>query len=335
MNSIVKLMADTHRGVVPTKYANTTKAEREEAIRQAIFEVIGVSEYGTKEYRNAVRRNKAAVYEIIEEMVDELVINGDRIKNAFYDEMVEVKNIALGDENCFFAEGANTLSLAKFSGNHWNIARKRIDTGSEFSVDTFDYGIAGYEYLDRFLAGRADLAKIISLMEEAIDKGISEACYAAFTEALGKIPSQFIFNGAYDEIKIAETLGHVEAHNNAVPVLVGTRSAIAKLQNKVTATSESMKDEKNKNGIVEYWNGYRCLTLPQVHKQGSFEFAFDDTKILALPAGAKLVKLVLEGDSQMKEEDNNADKSKTVTITFKMGVAVAFNGLIGTITLTN
>lgn len=334
MNSIVKLMADTHRGIVPTKYANTTKEEREEAIRQAIFEEIGVSEYGTKEYRNAVRRNKAAIYEIIEEMVDELVVNGDRVKNAFYDEFVDARFLNIGDKNSFYAEGANTLSLVKFSGNHWNIARKRIDTGSEFSVDTFDYGIAGYEYLDRFLAGRADLAKIIALMEEAIDKGISEACYAAFTEALGKIPSQFIFNGDYDEIKIAETLGHVEAHNNAIPVLVGTRSAMAKLQNKVTDTSNAMKDEKNKNGIVEYWNGYRCLTLPQVHKQGTFDFAFDDSKILALPAGAKLVKLVLEGDSQMKEEENNADKSKTVTITFKMGVAIAFNGIPGTITLT-
>lgn len=334
MNTIVKLMVDTHKGIVPTQYANTTRQEREDAIRKAIFEVIGVSEYGTKEYRNAIRRNKTQVYEIIEEMVDELVINGDRIKNAFYDQFVEVKNLALGDTNVFYAEGANTLSLAKFSGNHWNISRKRIDTGSEFAVDTFDYGIAGFEYLDRFLSGRADLAKIVSLMEEAIDKGISEACYAVFSDALTKLPSNFIFNGSYNELSMIETLGHVEAHNGAVPVLVGTRSAIAKLQNKVTDTSDSMKDQKNVNGIVEYWNGYRCITLPQVHKQGTFDFAFDDTKILALPAGAKLVKLVLEGDSQVKEEDNNADKSKTVTITFKMGVAVAFNGLVATLTIS-
>ena len=37
MNDIVKLMVDTHKGIVPTQYANTTKMEREDAIRKAIY----------------------------------------------------------------------------------------------------------------------------------------------------------------------------------------------------------------------------------------------------------------------------------------------------------
>jgi len=334
MNSIVKLMTDTYRGVVPTKYANTTKAEREEAIRQAIFEVIGVSEYGTKEYRNAMRRNQVQVFEIIEEFVDGVIANGERMKNAFYDNFVEAKFLNIGDKNVFYSEGVNQLAISKYSGNHWNVARKRIDLGSEFSVDTFDYGIAVFEYLDRFLAGRADLAKLVSLLEEAVDRGISEACYSVFTDALKTIPTNFVYSGSYSEDGIVKVLGHVEAYNNQVPVLVGTRASLSKLQGKVTAQSNDMLDEKHKNGLLEYWNGYRCICLPNVHKTGTFDFAFDDTKILALPADAKLVKLVLEGDSQIKEEENNADKSKTYVLSFKMGIACAYSGMIGTITLT-
>lgn len=333
MNTIVKLMLDVQRGTVTGKYSNTSRVEQEEAIRGALFEVLGTSEYGTKEYKNAMRRNKAGMYEIIEEMVDTLVINGDRVKNAFYDQFVEVRNLSLGDTNSFYAEGANTLAIAKFSGGHYNISRKRIDIGSEFTVETSDYGIAVFEYIDRFLAGRCDLATLINLSMEAIDKGISEACYGAFADAITNIPTEFIFNGAYDEAGIISTLGHVEAQNNALPVLVGTRASIAKLQGKVTDTSDNMKDTKNQIGILEYWNGYRCVTLPQVHKQGTFDFAFNDAKILALPAGVKLVKLVLEGNSEVLEEAKNADKTQTNTIIFKMGVAVAYSGMPGAITL--
>ena len=334
MNSIVKLMLDTHNEVIPSKYANTTKAEREEAIRKAIFEVLGVEEYGTKEYRNAMRKRKVEVFEIIEEFVDGVIANGERVKNAFYDTFVDTRVISLGDKNVFYSEGVNQLAISKFSGNHWNVARKRIDLGSEFSVDTFDYGIAVFEYLDRFLAGRADLAKLVTLLEEAVDRGISEACYSVFTDALANIPSNFVFNGTYSEEGIVKVLGHVEAYNNQVPVLVGTRASLAKLQGKVTVQSDNMIDEKNKNGILEYWNGYRCICLPNVHKTGTFEMAFDDSKILALPADDKLVKLVLEGESQVKEEENNADKSRTYVLTFKMGIACAYAGMIGTITLT-
>ena len=339
MNTIVDLICDTHNGIVPAKFSNTTKAEREDAIRKAIFEVLGVDSYGTKAYRNAMRKKKAEVFEIIEEMVDRIVIDGDQVRDEFYNQFAEVKNLALGDTNEFYAEGANTLSLAKFSGNHFDIRRQRIDSGSSFQVEMADYGIAVFEYFDRFLAGRCDLARLVALAQEAINKGISEAVYTTFAEVLTKLPSQFIFNGTYDEAGILKTLGHVEADNNQMPILVGTKVAIAKLQNRdVTSMSDEMKNQKNNLGYLETWNGYKCVVLPQVHKKGTFEFAFDDTKILVLPADAKPVKVCFEGESQVKEISegtDNADKSLQTTITLKFGTAVVFSNMIGTITISS
>ena len=338
MNDIVKLICDTHRGIVPQKFADTSKNEREDCVRKAIFEVLGVSEYGTKEYRNSMRRNEALVFEIIEEMVDNIVIDGDATRDAFFNNFAEVKNLALGDKNVFYAEGANTLALSKFSGNHFDIRRQRIDIGSEFQVEMGDYGIAIFEYFERFLAGRCDLAKLVTLAQEAINKGVSESIYTTFNDALTNLPSVFVFNGTYDETGISETLGHVEAYNNAVPVLVGTKTAIAKLQGKVAVDSLSneMKAQKNALGYIEMWNGYKCLTLPQLHKKGTFDFIFDDSKILALPGGEKLVKVCFEGTSQVRdiaENGDNADKSVQTTITLKFGTAVAYAGTIGTITI--
>lgn len=340
MNDIVKLICDTHKGIVPQKFANSTKSEREDVIRKAIFEVLGVEKYGTKEYRNSMRRNKALVFEIIEEMVDNIVIDGDAVRDAFYSQFAEVRNLANGDKNVFYAEGANTLTLVKFSGSHFDIRRQRVDIGSEFSVEMSDYGIAVYEYFDRFLAGRTDLATLVALAQEAINKGISEATYDAFNDAITSLPSAFVFNGTYSESGILDALGHVEAYNDEVPVLVGTRQAIAKLQGKtdVGQLSEVMKNQKNTMGYVEMWNGYKCITLPQVHKKGTLDFAFDSTKILAVPAGAKFLKVCFEGASQVKEiteNGDNADKTAQTTITLKFGIAVAYSGAIGTITITN
>lgn len=338
MNDIVKLICDTHKGIVPAKFANTTKVEREDVVRKAIFEVLGVDAYGTKEYRNAMRKNKNEVFEIIEEMVDNIVIDGDGVRDAFYDNFAEVKNLALGDKNSFYAEGANTLALSKFSGNHFDIRRQRVDVGSEFQVEMADYGIAVFEYFDRFLAGRCDLAKLVALAQEAINKGISESIYTTFNDALTNLPSVFVFNGSYDEASISAMLGHVEAYNNAVPTLVGTKTAIAKLQGKVAVTdlSDEMKAQKNALGYLELWNGYKCITLPQLHKKGTFDFIFDDSKILAIPAGEKLVKVCFEGTSEVKEISegtDNADKSVQTTITLKFGTVVAYAGTIGTITI--
>ena len=339
MNDIVKLIVDTHKGIVPTQYANTTKAEREDAIRKAIFEVLGVSEYGTKEYRQAMRRNKIAVYEIIEEVINQTVIDGDKIRDDFYDQFAETRNLALGDKNEFYVEGANTLALAKYSGGHFNIKRHRVDIGQSFQVEVSDYGIAVFEYFDRFLASRCDIATLIALAQEAVQKGISEAIYSTFNDALSSLPTEFVFNGNYNEANILKTIAHVEAQKGQVPVLVGTRSALAKLQGReMTWVSEDMKNKKNNLGYIEMWNGYRCIEIKNYHKKGTFDFAFDDTKILVLPADSKLVKVVFEGDTrvvEVTEQGDNADNTIQTTIALKFGVAVAYSDLIGTITITD
>ena len=339
MNDIVKLMVDTYKGVVPTQYANTTREEREDVIRKALFEVLGASEYGSKEYRQAMRRNKAQVFEIIEELVDNTVIDGLDTRDAFINQFCEIKNLARGDKNVFYAEGTNQLAIAKYSGGHYNIKRQRTDVGASFSVDTYDYGVKVFEYWDRFIANRCDLSTLVAYAMDGIARGINDAVYATFNNALSTIPSTFKFNGNYNESSILTTISHVEAQNGVKPVLVGTRVALAKLQGRETQwMSESMKNEKNKTGKVESWNGYQCIELPALHKIGGTTFVFDDTTIMVLPANSKLVKVVMEGESEVVEltdKNDNADKSIETTIVFKMGTAVAYSGMIGTLVITN
>lgn len=49
------------------------------------------------------------------------------------------------------------------------------------------------------------------------------------------------------------------------------------------------------------------MPIPQVFKQGTFDFALSTTKILIVATNAKPIKFVFEGDSRLKETTDNRE----------------------------
>ena len=101
-----KLIYDSAKNRVPMEYSEYSVADRENAIRDKFFEVLGVEGYEDKKaFRKALRRHKIETYEIIEEVVENVLANGDYLRDAFVQQFVEVRNLALGDENRFYIKG--------------------------------------------------------------------------------------------------------------------------------------------------------------------------------------------------------------------------------------
>ena len=325
---------------IPSEYAN--KEEREDAIRASIFEVLGIEKYEKKAFRNAMRKHKDEVYEIIEEVVDQIMVNGDYAKDAFFDQFVELKNLALGDENKFYIEGDHALTVAEFSGEHFNIKRRRFDAGETFSVSMKDFGIAVFEYFDRIGSGRADYAKLTSELSIAVGKHLSDLAKTTFAGALANLPSVFKAVGSYSEEQILITASHVQASTGIKPYFLGTSVGLRKLQGikDISVWSENMKEDQNKLGFLPVWNTYACIELPQGHKGNSatFEFTMDDNVVYIFSGGEKPVKMVLEGDTEIREigatwnGGMNADKTVQQTLVYKAGATVAYNKMLGTIT---
>lgn len=333
MNDIVKICVDHYKN----KVTQFSKDETEQVIRKALFDCLGIEKFENRTQFRRAMRNHPEVFSVIEEVIDQVIANGEGTKNAFYQNFVEEKNLMLGDENEFYVENSNELRVAKYSGSHWDLNRQRIDSGTSFKVAVEDFGIKVYEYYERFMCGRCDFAHLINMISEAIDKFIGEFVIVAFGDATTKLPATFKYAGSYDEAKILETIEHVVAVNGGGNIqLVGARPAINKLQGALDY-SDNMRDELNTTGHLTKWKGYDVLVLPQVHKKGSFEFAFDQDKILVLPADVKPVKVVKEGDTEIKEISDgtsNADRSMEYTVIFKMGIAIIFNRFFGTIQIT-
>lgn len=333
MSAIAKILYDVHKGNIPTQYTSVSKAERDEAIRKEIFSVLGIEEFERKAFRRAWRENKNKVYAIIEELANQVMVDGEFQKSAFYNQFVEVKNLALGDTNEFYVEGKNELIVSEFSGSHFDLRRQRIDAGDKFSIGMKDYGIKVYEYFERVLSGRASIEKLVALLMEAIEKKLAEIAESTFMTAMNSLPTELKVAGPYNEEAILEKLAHLEATNGEKPVLVGTKMAIRKLQGVVGGEwSDNMRETRNNNMVLPVWNGYSCVEIAQGHKIGTFDFTMPTNKVYAIcGSDTKIVKMVLEGDTLVKEISDgtqNADMSLETAMTFKAGVAVAYNKMI-------
>lgn len=115
--SFNRLMLDAAQGNLD----GVTPRQANDKIVEMFRNVIGVDEKSTKaEVRKAIRRNQVAVFEIIEEVINDMLVSGWE-QNPFFREYVDVRNLALGDKNEFYVPDNSVLSVMKVSGNHHDI----------------------------------------------------------------------------------------------------------------------------------------------------------------------------------------------------------------------
>ena len=342
MNVLSTLIYQNYKNDIPSNFANVTASERDEAIRKEFFNVLGLTEgYSKRAFRNAWRDNKNKVYAITEEIAIQLLNNGDLEKDSFFNNFVEVRNLALGDSIEFIVESENEIEFAEFSGSHMNLRRQRIENYGAFVPEMKEYGIKVYTYWEQVAAGRISFDVLVQKIALAMNKKLAEIAQATFADALKNLPTEFKVNagGSINEATVLEMLAHVEAANGVKPKLVGTEAALRKLTGvtDIAKYSSNMKDAVNENGLLSVWNGYVLMPIKQGHKLGTFEFTMDNEVIYALCGDEKPVKLVTEGDVLVKEVSDgltNADMSLEQVVSFKAGCGIQYNKLFGLIQLS-
>lgn len=110
-------------------------------IRKIMYSVLGIAD-GTKgrELRRAIRRHKVDVFEITEDVIENMLVTGWGA-NAFFNEFAEIKNGALGEANEFYTEDNVILTLSELAGSHHNIFRQKLGEGKRFALKTSWYGL--------------------------------------------------------------------------------------------------------------------------------------------------------------------------------------------------
>ena len=131
-NDFNKLMFDYNHNTLD----GISAREANDKIVEIFRNVIGCDDKSTKaEIRRGIRRNQAQLVDLIEVIIDDALVSGWQ-DNPFFKELVDVRNLALGDKNEFYVPDNSVLSVMKVSGNHHDILRQRLGAGKTFSVET-------------------------------------------------------------------------------------------------------------------------------------------------------------------------------------------------------
>lgn len=322
---------------VAANVATDDKSLNDQIRERITKEVLGGAEFNYRTYR----KYKNDIYEIIEVTLDQTLPEGWK-NNEFFDRFVDERRVDLGDTNEFYSADNTLLTVSRFSGNHWDTVRERFDIGTAFQVQTSWYEVHFYNEFERFMKGLDSFVVMMDKARKSFLQFFQDGIYTAFSSLSEYVPQDFSGHGALSTdtekealLAIIEKVATVTGNK---PVLVGSASALRKLQGKLEDNwiPESSKEERKKTGVVSYWEGYELVVLPQVFKAGTFDFELSTDKILIVANGSRPIKFVYEGQSRLKEvQDNkeNMDMTYEAQIQVKAGVAVIIDDICGEWTL--
>lgn len=334
---LIALGIDTYTGDVSNyvaKDVDTSAGSMDDVMREKFSKDIL---HGDKFNYRTYRKYKNDIFEILETVLDQTLPEGWN-ENEFFNRFVETIRVDLGDKNEFYAEDNGYFTVSKFSGNHWDTIRERMDMGKSFSVATSWWEVHFYNEFERFMKGIDSWTKLMDKARRSFLQAFQNAAYASFSDMSSMAPEGFVGHGALstdtERDNLLELIDKVEAANGVKPILVGTGAALRKLQKNVDENwiADSAKEERKKNGVVTSWEGYDLMPIPQVFKQGTFDFALSTTQILIVATNAKPIKFVYEGDSRLKETTDNRDNMDQTLegqIQVKAGLASVCSDVIG------
>jgi hypothetical protein len=313
-NKIVKLGIDLFKGSTGTFSAD----EAEHTLRASLKELIGEE----KNMRRAFRKNGHAIFTVMEDILDVLITEG--IEDQFSD-FVEYRNVAHGDRPIFMVDDYHLFPVATIAAGTNNLRRQRLERSGTI-VPTAYKGVAIYEELERFLAGKVDWNKLIAKVQRSFNAQIAADINAALVAGYNSLNATYKVAGAWDLTSFNNLVQHVEAATDRQAMVAGSRTSLQKATPSYVAYNGELVANRNQDGFFKVIDGTTFMELKQSHIPGSDNFAIGNF-LLVLPAGEeKLVKLVLEGEPEIVEASNgnngNADDSVEYTFKKKYGVAV-------------
>ncbi len=195
------------------------------------------------------------------------------------------------------------------------------------------------------MIGKIDFAGLIDLMYKSIESYRKSALYTAFMSLDSYLPSDLktgIAISATTKGDVIDMIEAVRAASGKDVMLVGTRIAMQKLQDTVPYAlfSNEMKNERYQNGMLGMWEGYQCVALERVNKEGTRDSIFtpaDNKKIYIIPIDSdfKPIKRVNEGDVQYFERGMNGDmqdRTAEAEIWYFEGIGIVIDQAFGLIT---
>ena len=319
IQEIKELALNAARGTAPENYSveNVNDALRDEL--NAMCSSI-----------NEFRRNQYDIFEIIIETADEIV---PKKVIDYLGVFAEVKTVGNGQKAMFKRKlGKNRakkfLTQVGLSGVYETF---RLDTET-FTVEAHAVGGAGTIDFDRMLDGSENMADIMDIITEGLTDSVfyevQKALVAAYNAAgvpaaNRKEQNGFVAKDMQDLVNIVRSYG-TSAVIFACPEFVAAMGPdqIGNQSYKAVYSPKDIEDIAN-TGYIKMFRGTPIVQMPQSFvDETNTAVTLDPQFAFVLPTGGeKVVKVVLEGPTQMWMRDNR-DQSMEINAYKKMGAAI-------------
>lgn len=295
LNDIQKLSLDAYNGKPVDKYSVDGMNV---AIRAAIVEACG-GEWNFYKFQ----KNKWDVYAIISETMP--VSLKTSLEGAFGD-MAEFKDTMLGDKNYFTVPQNDLFEVYTVARGNYDVERQRIVNNS-FSVTTHKKLIKIYTEIDEFISGKIDWTELITRVTKSFGAYVGQLIYDTMYASYAAIGTNYKHTGAFDADIMLELISQVQSATGATKVQIfGTQVALANIADG-SGYSDGEKRRFNEFGFYDMFRGNSLYMFPQAYKAGTTTKAVDDNSVFILPdIGEKIVKVVFEGDPEVRDTDGTA-----------------------------
>lgn len=280
---------------------------------------------------NTYRRNKLEIFELIQEVVDEVLPN--RVRDVI-GKFAEVRVYGQGDKARFkIKKGRNNVKrfITKIGlGGIFN--RVRLD--SDFvDVTTHAYGGAGYVEFEQFLDGTMDFTDLINLILEGIEDKIYQEVQATIIGIYASLPAANKHQAnAFDAAEMKRIINTVLSYGGNANIFC-TLNFAGTITPDASFIGDADKADVRNQGYIGRFHGANVIIVPQSFEdENNATKVFDDGFAIIVPTGGtadeKIVKVALEGQTVV-DEVKNADQSMEFQAYKKVGTAVLNTNYFG------
>lgn len=281
--------------------------------------------------RKMYNRNKLDVFDLIAENIDEIL---PQKVMAALDMFCEVKTFPNGSRPEFRVirgrqRGKQFVTRVTEAGDYEAF---RLDR-DHFSVYPQAIGGAAYVDFERYLEGVEDMAILVDILQE----GMIDRIYGMVQELLlqswnlaGRPARNKVAVSTFDSAAMVNLVNTVAPYGS--PVIYCTPEFAAEMTNEIvykTANAGAVLPEADKNdirerGYIGVFRGTPVVLMPQSWTDENNEkLAMNPSFAYVIPTGReKLIKVCFEGETMVKEVENDGDWSSLIKMYRKVGLGM-------------
>lgn len=316
----VAAMTNTVPKALPADFAGKISTENvQEAFREELKKLGG-------DY-NSYRRNKLDIFELMQEIFDEILPK--YVKDS-YRFLADTRVVGHGQKVTFTKKvgRARARSFITKVGLGGVFETFRLDR-TEMDISVEAIGGAAILDFERMLSGQEDLSEYLDILMEGIEENILTQLSQALNASIDSTrPTNTVTTASsFDKAKFDGLITTIRAYGDPIivctPEFADTIPANSVTVGSTIKISDTDVEDMRTYGVLQMYKGCPIVTLPQSFTdETNTEKVLDPRFCYIIPGmSSKIATIVLEGGTQV-DEFKNKDRSIELSVYQKVGVAI-------------